>query len=93
MEGIIREFVTYIVKERGASYNTQISYERDLKKLRIYLEDQGVQKVPEVSETTLNSYILLLEREGKAAATVSRYIASCKGFFEYCQKKGMCCTL
>lgn len=89
MEEIIREFVTYIVEERGASYNTQISYERDLKKLCTYLSDQGVQKVPEVSETALNSYILFLEREGRAAATVSRYIASFKGFFEYCQKKGI----
>jgi integrase/recombinase XerD len=30
-----------------------------------------------------------LEKEGKAASTVSRYIASFKGFFEYCQKKGV----
>ena len=89
MKEKIRAFVHYISVEKSASYNTQISYERDLKKLREYLEAQGIHKVEEVSETSLNSYVLFLEREGKAASTVSRYIASFKGFFEYCQKRGI----
>lgn len=89
MEGNIRSFISYLGKERDASYNTQISYERDLKKLKEYLEQQGVIRVQEVSETSLNSYVLFLEKEGKAASTVSRYIASFKGFFEYCLKHGV----
>ena len=84
MEGNIQAFVSYLGKEKNASYNTQISYERDLKKLKDYLTKQGIVSVQEVSETALNSYVLFLEKEGKAASTVSRYIASCKGFFEYC---------
>ena len=76
-------------EDRNASYNTQISYERDLKKLTEYLLQQGITKVQEVSETSLNSYVLFLEKQGKAASTVSRYIASFKGFFEYCLKQGI----
>ncbi len=89
MEDNIRAFVGYLGEAKGASYNTRISYERDLKKLKEYLECQGVKNLQEVSETSLNSYILYLEREGKAPSTVSRYIASFKGFFEYCSKKGV----
>ena len=89
MEGNIQAFISYLGKERSASYNTQISYERDLKKLKEYLVKQGIFNVQEVSETSLNSYVLLLEKEGKAASTVSRYIASFKGFFEYCLKHGV----
>ena len=89
MESNIRDFVSYLEKERDASYNTKISYERDLKKLREYLEQQGIQKVSDVTETSLNSYILFLEKDGRAASTVSRYIASVKGFFEYCLKRGV----
>lgn len=89
MEGNIQAFVSYLSSEKSASYNTQISYERDLKKLREYLARQGIFDVKEVSETSLNSYVLFLEKEGKAAATVSRYIASFKGFFEYCLKHGV----
>ncbi len=89
MEGNIAAFINYLSQDRQASYNTQISYERDLKKLKEYLVQQGITKVQAVSETTLNSYILFLEKEGKAASTVSRYIASFKGFFEYCLKHGV----
>ena len=89
MEGNIQAFVSYLSSEKSASYNTQISYERDLKKLKEYLAQQGIFNVKEVSETSLNSYVLFLEKEGKAAATVSRYIASFKGFFEYCLKHGI----
>lgn len=89
MEGNIRAFISYLSEEKSASYNTQISYERDLRKLKEYLETQGITKVQDVTGTSLNSYILFLEKEGKAASTVSRYIASFKGFFEYCQRKGI----
>lgn len=89
MEENIRSFISYLSKERDASYNTQISYERDLKKLKDYLAQQGIVRVQEVNETSLNSYIIFLEKEGKAASTVSRYIASFKGFFEYCLKSGV----
>ena len=89
MEGNIGAFVRYLSEERNASYNTQISYERDLRKLAEFLLHQGITKVQEVSETSLNSYVLFLEKQGKAASTVSRYIASFKGFFEYCFKQGV----
>lgn len=89
MESNIRAFINYLSEERDASYNTRISYERDLRKLKEYLEKQGIKAVYEVTETSLNSYILFLEKEGKAASTVSRYIASFKGYFEYCMRRGI----
>ena len=89
MESNILAFISYLSNEKSSSYNTQISYERDLRKLREFLERQGIADVRDVSETSLNSYVLFLEREGKAASTVSRYIASFKGFFEYCLKRGV----
>lgn len=88
MEESIREYIDYLGSKRDASHNTLISYERDLRKLTGFLESHGINQVSEVNETLLNSYILFLEREGKAPSTVSRYIASLKGFFEYCQKHG-----
>lgn len=89
MEEHIQEFGNYLSVEKGASYNTRISYERDLRMLSDYMGQQDLRKPSDVSETALNSYILYLERTGKAPSTVSRYIASFKGFFEYCRKKGI----
>lgn len=89
MEGYIRKFTVYLSEKKGASYNTQISYERDLRKFAEYLEGQGITNINDISETNLNSYILYLEGCGKAPATVSRCIASLKCFFEYCRKQEM----
>jgi integrase/recombinase XerD len=89
MEDNVRRFISYLSEEKDASFNTQISYERDLKKLKEYLKKQGITRVQDVTETSLNSYVLFLEKEGKAASTVSRYIASFKGYFEYCLRQGI----
>ncbi|MGN0334546.1 MAG: site-specific tyrosine recombinase XerD [Lachnospiraceae bacterium] len=87
MEQKIGAFIAYLRDERGASVNTQVSYQRDLKQLREYLFAQGITNIEDVNETSLNSYILYLEKEGKAPSTVSRGIASAKGFFDYCYKR------
>ena len=71
------------------SDNTAVSYERDLKKLWSYLEEQGITQVTEITATSLNSYILFLEREGKKPSTISRSIASMKAFFTYLKRQGI----
>ncbi len=89
MEQRIGDFIAYLRDERGASANTQVSYQRDLRQLRSYLYGQGITNLEDINETSLNSYVLYLEREGKAAATVSRGITSAKSFFEYCLRRQM----
>lgn len=79
----IKDFITYLEDEKGASKNTVMSYRRDLGKLGVYLEEQGITEVSKVTETMLNSYVLLLEGSGSAPASVSRNIASIKAFFNY----------
>lgn len=84
----IRQFVTYLEHEKKASQNTVVSYQRDLVQLADYLERQGITEVGKVTKTSLNSYILHLEREGRATTTISRVLASIKAFFNYEMKGG-----
>ena len=81
MEEELRYFVAYLENIRKASHNTVMSYHSDLTKMIAYLHGQGMDSVSAVRTTHLNSYVLLLEKDGMAAATISRYIASMKGFF------------
>ena len=83
MVGEIANFVEYLKDVKKTSRNTQVSYQRDLLQLCEYLEGQGIYEVPKVTRTSLNSYILYLEREGKATTTISRVLASIKAFFHY----------
>lgn len=90
MEDAIQKFIRYLHKTKKASSNTEVSYERDLKKLQKYLmEEQQVTEWEKVTATNLNSYMLYLEREKFAASTISRNVASIRAFYQYLHKKGL----
>lgn len=88
MEQDISEFIEYLHNIKRTSKNTELSYERDLKKMNLYLKGQGILKVDSITYTNLNSYILFLEKKGFAVSTISRNIASLKAFFNYLFKEG-----
>ena len=85
----IQEFIDYLHNTRGTSKNTEVSYERDLKKLEQYLTEEGIGTGEQVTSTVLNSYVLYMERRNFAASSISRSIASIRAFFQFlCQKDG-----
>lgn len=87
MDGTIENFVIYLHDVKKTSRNTEVSYERDLKKAAAYFRGQGIEDVSEISETNLNSYMLYLEREKFAPSTVSRSVAAMRMFFQYLVKE------
>lgn len=89
MEQAIEAFIGYLHNVKGTAENTRLSYRRDLYKLRDFLTSYGVTGVQEISATNLNSYVLYLERERFAPATVSRSIASIKAFYHFLWKEHM----
>ncbi len=84
----IREFIEYMKGEKNASHNTLVSYERDLNQMADYLACRGITGVSKVTKTSLNSYVLYLEKNGKAATTISRVMASMRAFFHYELRQG-----
>ncbi len=88
MEKELNEFIDYLKDVKKTSRNTELSYKRDIAKLEKYLISQGADELNKVSATTLQNYILLMEKSDLAAATVSRNIASIKAFFHFLFRKG-----
>lgn len=86
MEYEIKEFISYLHNEKKTTENTELSYRRDLMKLCMFLEEQGVTEVGKVTATNLNSYMLYLEKKKFAPATISRNIASIKAFYHFLYK-------
>ena len=78
----IQAFIGYLHNTRGTSKNTEVSYERDLRKLEQFLIREGIQDVEQVTSTALNSYIMYMEREKFAPSSISRSIASIRAFFQ-----------
>lgn len=88
MEHSMEQFLVYIQETKKQSENTTVSYRRDLRKLADYLSAKGIEKVADVTVTHLESYMLYLEQQGFAPASVSRMIASMKAYFKYLVKQG-----
>ena len=72
----IDAFIDYLQQVKKSSVNTTMSYRRDLTQLWEYLKQQGIDEPSRVTKTSLNSYILYLEGQGKASTTISRVVAS-----------------
>lgn len=89
MELEIDAFIVYLHNIKKTSGNTEMSYRRDLVKVKNYMEEQGISDVKKITSTNLNSYILYLEKNKFSAATISRNIASLKAFYHYMYKEGM----
>jgi len=79
----ITEFIFYLEAEKHYSQNTLQSYNRDLQKFKSYILTQGFTDITKITGTTLNSYMLFLEKSGSAPASISRNIASIKTFYNY----------
>ena len=69
-------FISYLHNIKKTSNNTELSYKRDLGKMRQYLEENGISGLNDITEEVLDSYIVYLEENQFAAATISRNIAS-----------------
>ena len=54
----IHNFIQYLHQEKQTSENTEVSYERDLKKMILYLTAHGVDRIDAVTPEVLNSYVI-----------------------------------
>ena len=83
MEKVIENFIAYMHEAKNTSQNTEISYERDLKKLIRYLRSQKIQSFMDVTNTDLQGYLQELQKENLALSTISRNIASIRALYHY----------
>ncbi len=78
MYEIISQYLEYLELEKGLSQNTIDAYRRDL-----YDFASGVDNLSEVSRNTINFYIRNLKESKLAPTSITRKIASIRGFFKW----------
>lgn len=88
MKEAVEAFIRYLHEVKQTSKNTEVSYERDLRKLNDFLQEQGVSSVDKIEPEHLQAYITKLQEEGRKPATISRGIASIKAFFYFLVEEG-----
>ncbi len=89
MEKEINAFITYLHNVKNTSNNTELSYKRDLEKVKQFMASRGIAEAKDVSAKDLSDYVKYLEDNRFAAATVSRNIASLKAFYHFMVEEGL----
>lgn len=82
MKKLIHEFINYLSVERGLAMNTLESYGRDLRQYSEYLQSDE-EELDSVSRTTIVNYLMYLQSQGKATATIARRLAALKAFYQF----------
>lgn len=89
MSNKIEEYIEYLSVDAGKSANTCLSYGRDLRQFSDWLSSEyGIVNLFDVSSDQLESYIDELTELDKSPATISRNVASLKGFYSYAFSTG-----
>lgn len=83
MMDLIKQFLEYLKKVRNLSDNTIESYGRDLRQYIEYLESKNIFSFRNTNKTTIISYLLYLQKKGRATSTISRNLASIRAFYQY----------
>ncbi|MEE0097129.1 MAG: site-specific tyrosine recombinase XerD [Oscillospiraceae bacterium] len=88
MDTYLADYQRYLTDEKHASANTISSYMRDLRQFASYTGERQLE-LTDVTETRVSTYLDFLSGQGKSPATVSRSLASIKGFYHYLVSKGV----
>lgn len=90
MVNMLNDFTNYLISDKKVSANTLQSYIRDVRQYMDYLKTIGISSCTEVTPTTYLNYMTHLQKLGKAPTSVSRAIASTRGFYRYLCSRKLC---
>lgn len=84
MEDQLKDFIHFLIVEKGLAKNTIISYERDLKSYVHYLNKvENVLLLNDVQRVHIVHFLGFLKEQGKSSKTLARHIASLRAFHQF----------
>ncbi|MFL6559438.1 MAG: site-specific integrase, partial [Bacillus sp. (in: firmicutes)] len=84
MDEQLKDFMHYLVVDKGLSNNTIMAYERDLFSYLHYLKNvESVHSLNEVQRVHIAHFLRFLKEQGKSQKTLARHIASVRAFHQF----------
>ncbi|MFB9761984.1 MULTISPECIES: site-specific tyrosine recombinase XerD [Bacillaceae] len=84
MEDQLKDYMHYMLVEKGLSQNTIVSYERDLKSYIKYLQKvEQLSSLAEVTRLHIIGFLQGLKDANKSSKTMARHIASVRSFHQF----------
>lgn len=86
---LITKFESYLLTEKRVSENTFLAYKRDLKQFAVFLKQQELMDLQEVTLDHLTMFIHSLHEAQLSIRSIARKIAALKGFYTYVEQFGV----
>ncbi|NTV89861.1 MAG: tyrosine-type recombinase/integrase, partial [Clostridiales bacterium] len=83
MEALVGKYVCFLERDKKVSENTLQSYKRDIVQYMDYLQEINICSITDTCSATVSSYLVHLQKNGKANSTISRNMASIRSFYQY----------
>ncbi|NLW22454.1 MAG: site-specific tyrosine recombinase XerD [Tissierellia bacterium] len=80
---IFDDYKEYLKNDKELSNNSLEAYIRDIIQFKSYLADNGIENFILVNKTTIITYLMYLQKNGKATSTISRNLASLRCFYQF----------
>lgn len=92
MDDAIRDFLTFLTVERGASAETLRNYSSDLHQLRTFLLSAHLVEHPVdpavLTTDSIRAYLQWLDRKGEKKTSLARKLACIRSFYRYLTRAG-----
>ncbi len=79
----VSEYLEYLEVEKGLSQNTLDAYRRDLTFFIDFCTENNENEITDIKRSDVTSYIMKLKQENYTPSSVTRKLASIRGFFKW----------
>ncbi len=86
---IMDDYIEYMKNDKGLSFNTLEAYIRDLEQFIEYLDSNNLDSVKDVNKTIIITYLMHLQKNGRATSTISRNLSSIRCYYQYLLNKNL----
>lgn len=86
-EKILKDYLNYLVLERGLSDNTMLAYGRDIRQLLEFLPSVG-KNLANVEENDLHQILVMFGELGIQPSSQARFVAGLRSFFKFLRMEG-----
>jgi integrase/recombinase XerD len=84
MEDHLKDFIHFMIVEKGLANNTIESYERDLNSYMTYLKNvETISQLNDVQRAHIVHFLGFLKEQQKSSKTLARHIASVRAFHQF----------
>ncbi len=89
MDGLIDQFLNYLLVEKGLSAATLESYSSDLIRYREFLQKNSADYISDDDTPLILKHLIALRSDGLGARSRARHLVSIRGFYRFAVQEGV----